>query len=307
MRYTSTRDRSIDGSFETALISGYAPDGGLFVPVALPRLVDSNLSTEQIQDSFLRDYAHLSYPELMHTILRRFIDPVEVSDEELVEVCHLALQGFEDPEHAVRVVTFDEKEENSQFCMSELFHGPTFCFKDLGMRAVIALLGLFAKRRKQCITLIVSTTGDTGPAALQAVVDMALDNPYLKIVVHYPHNQISEFQKRQLLIHNKNNNAQNVRVVAFEGGGDDMDKPIKNMLVSQMESNSNNNSHRSIWTGVNSYNIVSENDDENDPFIMHQIQSHLYTLILLTDKLTDCEGSSHHSDRTLCLDVSSCC
>jgi threonine synthase len=259
MRYTSTRDRSIDVSFETALISGYAPDGGLFVPVELPRLVTYSNKEE---DCFLQEYAHLSYPELMQTILRRFIDPVEVSDEELVEVCQLALQGFDDPEHAVPIVKFEEDSSSSCFCLAELFHGPTFCFKDLGMRAVIALLGLFAKRRKQCITLIVSTTGDTGPAALQAVVDVAPDNPYLKIVVHYPHNQISDFQKRQLLIHNNMNNAQNVRVVAFEGGGDDMDKPIKNMLVSQkMESNSSNNHCHSIWTGVNSYNIVSENDE----------------------------------------------
>lgn len=61
------------------------------------------------------------------------------------------------------------------------------------MRPVINLLSHFATMRKQATTLLVATTGDTGPAAVRAVGDAS--NPLLTILVHYPHGQISEFQR----------------------------------------------------------------------------------------------------------------
>lgn len=110
-----------------------------------------------------------------------------------------------------------------------------------GMRAVVSLLSYFATKREKRITLLVATTGDTGPAAVQAVADVA--NPLLNLLVHYPDGQISEFQRRQLTTVD----SECVRVAAFEGGGDDMDGPIKNMLASPSEGE--------WWCGVNSYNI----------------------------------------------------
>jgi threonine synthase len=114
--------------------------------------------------------------------------------------------------------------------------------EDLGMRATVGMLSHFSTVRKVKTTLIVSTTGDTGPAAVQAVSDLA--NPLLTILVHYPQGQISELQRRQLTTAN----SKCVRVVAFEGGGDDMDKPIKNICTERQSKG-----HRKC--GANSYNI----------------------------------------------------
>ena len=115
--------------------------------------------------------------------------------------------------------------------------------KDLGMRVVVGLLSHFSTIRNRKTTLLVSTTGDTGPAAVQAVSDIA--NPLLTILVHYPKGQISEFQRRQLTTVD----SKCVRIVEFEGGGDDMDKPIKTICTSQTATAD----HRKC--GVNSYNI----------------------------------------------------
>jgi threonine synthase len=199
MKYTSTRDASILYTFEDAICSGYAPDGGLFVPAVkeLPNISAATLQT----------WATLSYPQLTKHVLRLFIDPDEICDADLTDVCHSALKGFEDADHAVPL-----RQVGANFYVAELFHGPTFCFKDFGLRALISLLSYFATRRKQKTTLLVSTTGDTGPAAVQAVSD--INNPFLTILVHYPKGQISDFQRKQLTTVR----SICVRVVAFEGG-----------------------------------------------------------------------------------------
>lgn len=112
------------------------------------------------------------------------------------------------------------------------------------MRATIGLLSYFATKRNRRITLLVSTTGDTGPAAVQAVADTA--NPLLTILVHYPEGQISAFQRKQMTcIH-----SDMVIVASFQGGGDDMDLPIKNMLTQQ------DTTEGRYLTGVNSYNFA---------------------------------------------------
>jgi threonine synthase len=116
MKYTSTRDASIVASFEEVICSGYAPDGGLYVPLRIP--------TFSLDD--LKHWADLGYVDLAFEIFRRFISEEEISDEKLREICDAAFVGFKNSDHAVPVVKV------GSLYVSELFHGPTFCFKDLG-------------------------------------------------------------------------------------------------------------------------------------------------------------------------------
>lgn len=89
-----------------------------------------------------------------------------------------------------------------------------------------------------------NTTGDTGPAAVRAVSSVA--NPLLTILVHYPLGQISDFQRKQLTTID----SKYVKIASFDGGGDDMDGPIKETLV-----NNNSTSGGRTFCGINSYNI----------------------------------------------------
>jgi threonine synthase len=229
MKYTSTRSASIITTFEDAIFSGYAPDGGLYVPIELPII-----GTDELQKWSSLGYVHLAYE-----IFRYFIDEEEISNGCLREICSSSFEGFDHPSHAVPVVKV------GNFFISELFHGPTYCFKDLGMRVTVGLLSHFASIRMRRITLVVSTTGDTGPAAVKAVADLA--NPLLTILVHYPKGQISSFQRKQMTTIK----SKMVKVAEFEGGGDDMDKPIKSLLAKQDKI-----SEGHYLCGVNSYNFA---------------------------------------------------
>ena len=61
MKYKSTRDgsNSKEYTFEQALFSGYAPDGGLFVPESLPSITVDDLV----------NWSTLKYPELVYVVL----------------------------------------------------------------------------------------------------------------------------------------------------------------------------------------------------------------------------------------------
>ena len=67
------------------------------------------------------------------------------------------------------------------------------CFKDLGQQVLVRFLDHFLTSPK---TLVASTTGDTGPAALEAVRSLASKN--LRLIVGHPYGQISDFQRRQM-------------------------------------------------------------------------------------------------------------
>lgn len=238
MKYTSTRDASKLYSFEEALLSGYASDGGLFVPKSLPR----------VDVTTLQEWSKLDYLDLSLEVLYPFVKEA-MSREELHELLQQALSGFDkEMDNLVPVVPLtkcceNDDSTNTNIFVAELFHGPTFCFKDLGLRMTIQWLNYFATKRNTSVTLVVATTGDTGPAAVQAVQDC--DSNRLGILVHFPQGQISDFQRKQLTTAQSSR----VKIVAFEGGGDDMDIPIKNIMTQKKDAS------KGIVCGVNSYNI----------------------------------------------------
>jgi threonine synthase len=134
MKYTSTRNSNISCSFEDAICSGYAPDGGLFVPCKLPR----------IDTQTLKSWSSLSYPNLAYEVMRMFISPDEISDLNLKKICHDSfIKGFREENKFNNSMDDDDNgndDENDTIPVKkigaayivELFHGPTFCFKDLG-------------------------------------------------------------------------------------------------------------------------------------------------------------------------------
>lgn len=76
----------------------------------------------------------------------------------------------------------------------ELFHGPTFSFKDVALQFLGRLLNYILTRRQGHCNLLVATSGDTGSAALQSVVGC----PRLRAVVMYPKGRVSSLQERQM-------------------------------------------------------------------------------------------------------------
>ena len=210
MLYKSSRGGGAAVSFAEAIGSGYAADGGLYVPETLPAISAADLEA----------WGRLDFTSVAVEVLWPFVAG-ELSREELRSLLAGCYENFL-VEDRVRVVGGFEGAE--RLAVAELFHGPTFCFKDLGLQVLVRFLSHFARRAGARKTLLVATTGDTGPAALRAAADVD-DDELLRVVVFYPDGMVSDLQRKQMTTHA----SRSVRVATFDGGGDDMDAPLKRL------------------------------------------------------------------------------
>lgn len=210
-RYISTRGGVEPVDFETAVLQGYAADGGLFVPETIPRI-----SVEQLEA-----WSQLGFVDLAFEILSLYIDRKILSAHELRRLLKDSFESFRHPD-VVPVVRLESKPNTY---ILELFQGPTLSFKDVAMGFLVGMVDFFLKRKDDWASLLVATTGDTGPAAAHA----SAGKGSLECWVLFPNEMISEAQARQMTTLE----ASNVHAVGVNGcpdGGDDLDLVISRMF-----------------------------------------------------------------------------
>jgi threonine synthase len=198
IRYLSTRGHSPATSLSGAIAAGLAPDGGLYVPEAFPRL-----------DPAAFDPA-ATLAETATTLLAPFFagDPLAAA---LPAICAEALD-FPTP---LRELAPDRA------WMLELFHGPTAAFKDVGARFLAACLKRVPRADARPLTILVATSGDTGAAVGAAFHHQ----PNLRVVILYPDGRVSPRQAHQLGCF-----GDNVQALRVQGRFDDCQRMVKAAL-----------------------------------------------------------------------------
>ena len=172
------------------VLAGLAPDGGLYIPTEIP----------QLPENWENEWADLSYQDLAIVILSLFISPSELSRDEITELVHNTYsypQKFRDS-LITPLVPLSEK-----LRILELFHGPTYAFKDLALQLVGNLFEFFLRRRNQRkapgeraeqLTVLGATSGDTGSAAIYGLRNKA----NISIFILFPRGRVSEIQEAQM-------------------------------------------------------------------------------------------------------------
>ncbi|HAS42251.1 MAG TPA: threonine synthase [Microscillaceae bacterium] len=214
MRYISNKGGVEPVDFETAILDGFAADGGLYVPEYLPKI-----SREQ-----LKEWANLSYVDLAFEILSLFIERTIISETELRHLLSNAYGTFSKEE----VIPLYPLKSRKQTYVMELFHGPTISFKDIGLAFLVNLVDFFLQRRNERLSIIVATTGDTGPATAY----YAANKPSLDAWVLYPKDKITEEQERQMTTLGAPN-VHPVGVYNCPDGADDLDVVIAKLYANQ--------------------------------------------------------------------------
>ena len=213
MRYVSTRSQpgaAAGGglAFDEVLLGGLAPDGGLYVPDSVPSLPEDRLADPDRPD----------YAALATALMEPFVAGA-VSIEDLAALVAEAYGAFSHPE-VCPLVALEE-----DHWLLELFHGPTFAFKDVALQVVARLFDHELAQRNDRATIVAATSGDTGSAAMEAVAG----RDRLEIVVLHPEGRTSEVQRRQMTTLD----APNVHAAAVDGTFDDCQDLVKAMFADE--------------------------------------------------------------------------
>ncbi|MCF8054215.1 MAG: threonine synthase [Deltaproteobacteria bacterium] len=202
-------------SFATALLMGQAPDEGLFMPNAIPRL-DQNA---------VLALKGLPYSESAKLVANLFLaDEITVKQlERVVEESY----NFAVPMERV----YDRK------YIMRLDGGPTASFKDFAARMMARWMSLLNDRH---LNILVATSGDTGSAIGSAFHHLE----GITVTILYPRDEVSELQQKQL-----DTIGDNVQALSVDGKFDDCQQMVKQAFADENLADYNLNSANSINFG----------------------------------------------------------
>lgn len=227
-RYLSSRGGSYGFSFEEAVLKGLAADGGLFIPEAIPSLP---------QDWASR-WCNLRFQDLAYEVLSLYISPDEIPAADLKELVERSYSTFRHPEIAPVVDLVPE----DNLHVLELFHGPTFAFKDVALQFVGNLFEYFLVRKnaqqgteggkRHALTVIGATSGDTGSAAIYGL----RGKKDVSVFILHPRGKVSPIQEAQMTTVLDDN----VHNLSVEGTFDDCQDIVKTLFSHPVLSKTHN-------------------------------------------------------------------
>ena len=208
MRFVSTRGGVEPKSFEEVILTGLAPDGGLFVPEQIPQFSPQEIAS----------WADLSYQDLALKVMTPFVADA-MPEKDLKKLIDDSYSTFRHSGIAPLVQT-----GHNEWIM-ELFHGPTLAFKDFALQFLGNLLDYTLEKRNQKVVIMGATSGDTGSAAIEGCRRCS----NIDIFILHPHNRVSDVQRRQMTTVM----ADNIHNIALHGNFDDCQNMVKASFADQ--------------------------------------------------------------------------
>lgn len=219
MKFYSLQNPSYITSFKEAVVTGLAPNKGLFFPSAIPNL----------PDGFIDQIESYSAQEIAFQLVSPYVAE-DIETDVLKRIINETL-SFDLP-----LVPLSEK-----VSVLELFHGPTMAFKDIGARFMAQCLGHFYRNEDKEITVLVATSGDTGGA----VANGFLKVPGVRVVILYPSGKVSPIQELQLT-----SLGHNINALEVDGTFDDCQQMVKSAFMDA------DLTARTTLTSANSINVA---------------------------------------------------
>jgi threonine synthase len=203
MNYYSTNKKAPSASLQEAVVKGLAPDRGLYMPEEI----------RQLPQPFFDEIGHSELTDIAKTVAGAFFGE-DIPKEKLDAIVTDTL-NFDIPL---------KKVEEGIYAL-ELFHGPTFAFKDVGARFMARMLSYFVKdRRQDDVKVLVATSGDTG----SAVANGFLGVEGIQVFVLYPAGKVSDIQEAQFTTL-----GQNIVALEIDGTFDDCQALVKSAFMDE--------------------------------------------------------------------------
>ncbi|MDO4797432.1 MAG: threonine synthase [Coriobacteriales bacterium] len=206
MRYHSTRGNDVQVLSKEAILTGIAPDGGLFVSDQIGN------ATLDLATVCANDY-HANARLVLGTLL-----PDYTADE--IATCVEGAYGSQWDTRAITPTT-----PLGGDWLLELYHGPTCAFKDVALQMLPRLMSVARKTAGsgRNVMILTATSGDTGKAALDGFANVEGTG----VTVFYPHGKVSDVQRLQMVTQQGNN----VAVCGIRGNFDDAQTQVKHIFA----------------------------------------------------------------------------
>lgn len=196
MKLYSTNNKDLRVSFQEAVFNSLPADKGLYMPEVIPVL----------DPAFIRQIQQYSLQEIALEVAHALIGD-DIPKDDLQAIIADAI-NFDAP------VRFLDAETG----VLELFHGPSYAFKDFGARFMSRVMGYFSKQGDQLLDVLVATSGDTGGAVASGF--LGVDGT--RVTILYPKGKVSKVQEEQLTT-----NGENIRALEVDGTFDDCQTLVK--------------------------------------------------------------------------------
>lgn len=196
MQFYSTNNKDLRVSFQEAVFNSLPQDKGLYMPENIPSL----------DPYFIKNIQQYSFQEIAFQIANAIIGN-DIPEKDLKAIINDAI-NFDAP---LRFLS-------AEAAVLELFHGPSYAFKDFGARFMSRVMGYFSKQGEQLLDVLVATSGDTGGAV--ALGFLGVEGT--RVTILYPKGKVSKVQEEQLTT-----NGQNIRALEVEGTFDDCQALVK--------------------------------------------------------------------------------
>jgi threonine synthase len=203
VKYLSTRGDKTERHFCDILLEGLAPDGGLYLPTAYPRIDAATLAR----------WRGLPYADLAFEILSLYIDDIPAAD--LKAIVH---RTYTEAVFGTPQIT-PLKPLEPGLALVALSNGPTLAFKDMAMQLLGQLFEYELGRRGETLNILGATSGDTGSAAEYAMRGKA----GIQVFMLSPHGRMSPFQQAQMFSLQE----PNIHNIAVQGVFDDCQDIVK--------------------------------------------------------------------------------
>ncbi|WP_038056000.1 threonine synthase [Thermodesulfobacterium hydrogeniphilum] len=171
MEYISTRGEMSKIKFKDTVFEGLAPDGGLILPEKIPQLSEREI--EKLKK--------LNYQELALEIFKYYVS--DIPENELIEIIQRAYANFRARDITPIIKIGD-------IYILELFHGPTWAFKDIALQFLGVLFEKLLLETGKKINILGATSGDTGSAAIYGVKG----KKNIAIFILHPYKRVSQVQ-----------------------------------------------------------------------------------------------------------------
>ena len=214
MDFISTRDaQKTPVAFTDILLSGLAPDGGLYLPAEYPQLTDELLSKWRTLLEAGNTAERTSYAALAAEVLKLFVDDIPSEDLEAIAARAYVTEKFSSAD----IVPLTSLEEG--IFLGHLSEGPTAAFKDMAMQLLGELFEYELARRGETLNILGATSGDTGSSAEYAM----RGRDGIRVFMLTPAGRMTPFQQAQMF----SLDDPNIFNIALDGVFDDCQDIVK--------------------------------------------------------------------------------